>query len=140
LFYAVGVVGGFFLNRNWPLPVGGGIFIDVLAIVLTLASIALSASSIGLFRRSHTSIVPVRPATALVATGPYRFTRNPMYVSLAVLTLALGLFMNTWWPMLLLVPVLLIVQQFVIVREEAYLKRRFGEEYVGYTRHVRRWL
>jgi protein-S-isoprenylcysteine O-methyltransferase Ste14 len=102
--------------------------------------LALTVSSIGNFRRSRTSIIPVRPATALVIAGPYRFTRNPMYVGLAALTVALALFMDTGWPMLLLVPVLLVVRQFVIVREEEYLKRRFGADYVTYSRRVRRWL
>jgi protein-S-isoprenylcysteine O-methyltransferase Ste14 len=112
----------------------------VVAWALTLAFLALAVSSIGNFRRSHTSIVPVRPATALVITGPYRFTRNPMYVGLAALTSALALFMNTWWPIVLLAPVLLMVRVFVIGPEERYLHRRFGSDYVAYTHRVRRWL
>ena len=138
--YAVAVLGGYALNRRWPLPVGDGGLIEGVAWVLTLTWLALTVSSIGNFRRSRTSIIPVRPATALVIAGPYRFTRNPMYVGLAALTGALALFMDTWWPMLLLVPVLLVVQRFVIVREEEYLKRRFGADYVTYSRRVRRWL
>ena len=63
-----------------------------------------------------------------------------MYVGLALLTLALGLFMDNWWPILLLVPVLLAVRVFVIAPEERYLQRRFGAEYVGYTQRVRRWV
>jgi protein-S-isoprenylcysteine O-methyltransferase Ste14 len=63
-----------------------------------------------------------------------------MYVSLALLTLAFAFFLNTWWIVVLLVPALLIVQRFVIVPEEKYLRRRFGAEYDAYTRRVRRWL
>jgi protein-S-isoprenylcysteine O-methyltransferase Ste14 len=83
---------------------------------------------------------PLRPASTLVSTGPYKFTRNPMYVSLALLTLAFAFFLNTWWIAVLLVPVLLIVQRFVIVPEEKYLRRRFGPDYEAYTHRVRRWL
>jgi protein-S-isoprenylcysteine O-methyltransferase Ste14 len=138
--YALAVLGGYVLNRLWPLPVGDGMIVKVVAWALTLAWLALAVSSIANFRRSRTSIVPVRPATALVITGPYRFTRNPMYVSLAALTSALALFMNTWWPILLLAPVLLIVRVFVIGPEERYLHRRFGSDYVAYMHRVRRWL
>ena len=84
--------------------------------------------------------MPIRQAAALVLSGPYRFTRNPMYVALAALTAALGLFMDSWWPIALLIPVLVIVRVFVIAPEERYLKRRFGDDYVRYTQRVRRWL
>jgi protein-S-isoprenylcysteine O-methyltransferase Ste14 len=140
VLYALAVLGGYWLNRRWPLPVGGGLYIGVLASMLTLCSLALTVSSVGNFRRSRTSIVPIRPATTLVIAGPYRFTRNPMYVGMAALTVALGLFMKTWWPVLLLVPVLLIVRLFVIAPEERYLQRRFGDDYVRYMRRVRRWV
>jgi protein-S-isoprenylcysteine O-methyltransferase Ste14 len=63
-----------------------------------------------------------------------------MYVGLAVLTVALGLFMENWWPIVLLIPVLFVVRVFVIAPEERYLQRRFGAEYVDYSRRVRRWL
>ncbi|MCU1382686.1 MAG: hypothetical protein JWL71_1383 [Acidobacteria bacterium] len=63
-----------------------------------------------------------------------------MYVALALLTCGLALFMNTWWPMLLLVPVLLAVRVFVIGPEERYRRRRFGSEFDAYRRRVRRWV
>ena len=138
--YALAVVGGYLLNRRWPLPVGESGLVSGLAWVLTAVWLALTVSSIGNFRRSRTSIVPIRPASALVIAGPYRFTRNPMYVGLAALTAALGLFMNSWWPIVLLLPVLVVVRVFVIAPEERYLERRFGADYVRYTQRVRRWL
>ncbi len=101
---------------------------------------ALAFDSIDRFRRSKTTIVPIRPAEALVLSGPYRYTRNPMYVSLALLTIACGLLLATWWPVVLLLPTLVIVQLFVILPEERYLRRRFGTAYEAYTRRVRRWL
>ena len=84
--------------------------------------------------------MPTMPAEALVVSGSYRFTRNPMYVSLALLTVGCGLLLATWWPIVLLLPVLAIVQVFVILPEERYLRRRFGTPYDAYTRRVRRWL
>ena len=138
--YALAVLIGYLANRRWPLPINGGLFVMVLAWALTVFWLALTISSIGNFRRSRTSLVPIRPATTLVISGPYRFTRNPMYLGLAALTAALGLLMSSWWPVLLLVPVLVIVRVFVIAPEERYLQRRFGAEYFDYMRRVRRWL
>jgi protein-S-isoprenylcysteine O-methyltransferase Ste14 len=140
LLYAAAIVGGFLLNRQWRLPIGTGPLLVMIGGVLVIAWAVLAASSIRRFRRSRTSMITFRPATALVVSGPYRFTRNPMYVSLALLTVAFALFLNTWWIALLLVPVLLLVQWFVIKPEERYLYRRFGAEYERYVRRVRRWL
>jgi protein-S-isoprenylcysteine O-methyltransferase Ste14 len=138
--YAAAVIGGFLLERRWPMPLRGGILADVLAWVLVALWLALMFGSIGLFWRRHTSIIPNRPATTLVIAGPYRFTRNPMYVGLALLTVALGIFLGTWWPTVLLAPALALIRVAVIRLEEEYLRRRFGSEYDTYTRQVRRWL
>jgi len=140
VLYALAVLGGVLLNREWPLPVGDGFVATLVAAILCVGSVALAVASVGRFRRAGTTPIPRRPATALVISGPYRFTRNPMYVSMAGLTVGLGLVFNTWWPTLLVVPVLLIVRYAAIAREEQYLRRRFGDDYETYTRHVRRWL
>ena len=111
-----------------------------LAWALLVLWLVLTVSSIGTFRRWRTSIIPVRPATARVVSGPYRFTRNPMYVGLAALAVALSLFLDTWWTIVLLMPVLLVVRVVVSAPEERYLQRHFGADYVAYTQRVRRWL
>ena len=139
LWYALAVLIGVLLDRRWPLPIAAGPLTALMGVFFVLGGMALSVVSIGRFRRSDTSIVPIRPAEALVLSGPYHYTRNPMYVSLALLTIACGLFLATWWPIVLLVPTLAIVQQLVILPEERYLLRRFGIEYEAYTRRVRRW-
>jgi protein-S-isoprenylcysteine O-methyltransferase Ste14 len=139
LLYAGAVIAGWLLDGRWPLPIGGA-WRTVLGWMFVAGWAVLAASAIGLFRRKHTSMITFRPAATLVTSGPYAFTRNPMYVSLALLAVAFALFLNTWWTVLLLVPTLLIVQQLVIVPEERYLARRFGTEYEAYTRRVRRWL
>ena len=140
LVYVAAVAAGVLLNRQWPLPISAGSPGRVLAALLIVVWAALTVSSFRSFWRKHTSVVPIRPATALVIAGPYRFTRNPMYVGLALLTVAVGLLLNTWWPIVLLVPTLMVVRLFVIAPEERYLHRRFGSEYDAYTRQVRRWL
>lgn len=139
LVYAAAVIVGLLLDGVHSLRIGAGVFRPAVGWLLVAVWLYLMLSSFQLFWRKHTSVLPIRPATTLVVTGPYRFTRNPMYVGMALLTIALGLFLNTWWPIILLAPALVVVQRFVIAREESYLHRRFGAEYDAYTRQVRRW-
>jgi len=92
------------------------------------------------FRRVNTSPEPWKPTTALVTTGPYRVTRNPMYLGFTLLYLGTTCWVNTLWPLILLPLVLVAMHYGVIIREETYLERLFGEEYLAYKRRVRRWL
>ena len=77
---------------------------------------------------------------AIVSTGPYAFTRNPMYLSMILLCFGIALIFNTLWPVILLPAPLLVIQFGVIHREERYLERKFGDEYTQYRTKVRRWL
>jgi protein-S-isoprenylcysteine O-methyltransferase Ste14 len=101
---------------------------------------ALAATAMAAFRRARTTLIPNRPAHALVTTGPYRFTRNPMYVSLVALYLGVTAMLNTWWPVLFLPLVVICIDRMVVAREERYLASAFPAEYEAYTRRVRRWL
>ena len=140
IWYALAVLGGWLLNRRWPLPLARSYATVSIGLLFLIAGIALALGAGGRFRRAGTTRVPIRPATALVTSGPFAYTRNPMYVSLALITIGLGLLLATWWPIMLLVPTLFIVQTFVIQPEERYLRRRFGPDYDDYLRRVRRWL
>jgi protein-S-isoprenylcysteine O-methyltransferase Ste14 len=140
-WYAGAVLVGALLDRAWPLPLGvRPAWRSPLALLCAAAWFGLMAGGMSRFLRARTTILPMRPASALVTSGPYRFTRNPMYLGLALLTLGFALFFNTWWIVVLLVPALIVVDRAVIAREEAYLRRRFGGEYEAYRRRVRRWL
>ena len=90
-------------------------------------------------RQARTHINPLMPTTALVTSGPYRFSRNPLSMSLVVLYLGLALRINTLWPFLLLLPLLIALHYGVIQREERYLERKFGDTYRNYRLAVRRW-
>ncbi len=87
-----------------------------------------------------TNVNPTLPTTSIVTTGPYRFTRNPLYLGLTMIYLGLTLAINTWWSLLLLVPVLFVMHFDVVLREERYLERKFGDTYRQYRAHVRRYL
>ena len=109
-------------------------------VVLAFAGIALAMSAIALFRRAGTTPEPWTETTAIVTTGIYRRTRNPMYVAMAILYAGLALAADAPIALVLLPAVLVIVQTQVIAREERYLAAKFGEPYREYCRRVRRWI
>ena len=120
-----------------PLP--GGLRV-ALAVALALAGLALAGAAIGLFRRSGQDPRPWESTPEVIAHGVYRYTRNPMYVGMALVQAAIGVGAANGW-ILALVPVSLAIVFVTAVRhEEAYLTRKFGAEYVAYTQRVRRWL
>lgn len=108
------------------------------ALAVTAGTIALSARA--QMKRAGTNIRPSLPATAIVTGGPYRFTRNPMYLALCTVNLAIGLLLCDLIPVLLTLALAAVLQTGVIVREERYLEAKFGEVYSSYRRRVRRWL
>jgi protein-S-isoprenylcysteine O-methyltransferase Ste14 len=140
LFYVAAIGGGALLRRYAPLTIGGGAPRVIAAWFCVALFAALMAWSFLWFARQKTTIIPNRPARALVLDGPFRFTRNPLYLAMALLTIGAGLWLNTWWVLVLLLPAVLLIDRFVIAREEAYLRRRFGAEFDAYTARVRRWL
>ena len=145
LVFAVGFVSGFLIHRfvrpvslvpeaaTWlPASVIGGLLI--------LGGIALALWGVAVFRRAKTTILPFRASTAVVSDGPYRFTRNPMYVGMTLGYVGLSLLLNSAWPLILLPLVLFTMVKLVITREEAFLAATFGREYLDYRQRVRRWL
>ena len=140
LFYVVGFVAGIALDLLFPtagLPLALAVLAGVVGGALWLA---LDGSAMLRFRGARTSVVPMRPTTALVTSGPYRFTRNPMYLGMAVLYLALALSFGVIWALALLPAVLYLVDRLAIVHEERYLEAKFGDDYREYKKRVRRWL
>jgi protein-S-isoprenylcysteine O-methyltransferase Ste14 len=134
---------GFWLERRspWPIRVGAERALAIAGIVAIGLAITLGLSAVATFRRRGTTILPVRRSTrAIVDDGPYRLTRNPMYVSMAIAYIGGALSLNSVWPLLLLPIVLAIIDRYVIAREERYLRGKFGEAYEAYMRRVRRWL
>ena len=139
LIFALPLVAGLVLHHFRPqtvLPPAWSHLLGPLLLVLGF----LGLPAVLAFRRAGTHPEPWKPTTALVVTGPYRFSRNPMYVGMTLFYLGISLWVNSLWPLLLLPLVLVVVRRGVIAREEAYLERRFGDEYRNYRARVRRWL
>lgn len=143
LAFAVPFAVGFLLDRRVPMPLVGPdrrIASAVVGIVMAAAGIALAIWAARTFHRAKTPVNPFRPSTTLVREGPFRFSRNPMYVGLSILTVGLAIAVNSFWPILFLPISLAIVYLTVIRREERYLSTRFGPAYEEYRRQVRRFL
>lgn len=111
-----------------------------LGVGLVLLAVALFRFSLRRLRAAGTSVRGSVPTTAIVRTGPYRLSRNPIYVSFVLLQLGIALWAGSVWVLATLLPAVALVAWVVVPREERYLARRFGGEYAEYRRSVRRWL
>lgn len=136
LFFAAGEG----LNFAWPLPFLPAAWLYPLFWTLIVIAAALGLWGIFSFRRHGTAVVPHKPSTTIVETGPYRFTRNPMYAGLTISILAIAARFDNSWLVILLAAWFPVMHYGVIAREERYLEARFGEDYTGYKARVRRWI
>lgn len=142
VIFAVPLAAGWLLDRiaPWPITVEAHDARVTMATVLLIVGLAVAFSAVATFLAAGTPILPLEPATTIVKRGPYRFTRNPMYVGLTLVTLSLALYMNTAWALLLVPVAVAVIDRGVIVPEERYLQHHFAEQYAAYKRQVRRWL
>jgi protein-S-isoprenylcysteine O-methyltransferase Ste14 len=108
--------------------------------LLLVASVVVAKWGKTAMERAGTPSSPSRPTLAVVTEGPFRFSRNPLYVATTGVYLGLALLLDALWPMLLVVPVVLVLHYGVVRPEERYLEEKFGEEYRTYKARVRRWL
>lgn len=112
----------------------------VVGIVVTAFGVGVVAWGMLTFRKARTSIITIRPATTLVRHGPYRYTRNPMYIGLTIAYVGVALAMNSGWTLVVLPLAMYAMYRLVIRREERYLSAEFGSEYAEYRQRVRRWI
>ena len=140
LLYALGLALGFILHLLAPHSIVGHPLDYVLAIALLVAGIGLGSWARWHLKRRGTPVDPRRATTALVTDGPYRYSRNPLYLRVTLLYLAVALFVNDVWLLAVLPLVIVVMRVGVIGREERYLEAKFGQEYRAYKATVRRWL
>src|SRR5882724_7344043 len=115
-------------------------FAMILGIVCLMAGPSLALPALLTMRAAGTHASPAKPALLIVRGGPYRFTRNPMYLALCLVQAGIGLLLNDWITLLFVVPLALVLHFGVILPEERYLEAKFGEQYLALKRKVRRWI
>jgi protein-S-isoprenylcysteine O-methyltransferase Ste14 len=137
----VGALGlGLLLQRAAPIPFLPPRVGRVIGACLIALNFLLGAPAAMTMRRARTALNPMQPTTAIVSSGPFRYSRNPIYLSFTILYAGIAFVANALWPLLLLPAVLVAMNRGVIEREEQYLQRKFGAEYTRYKDQVRRWL
>jgi len=144
LTYPPVIFAGFFAagyGADWLLPASLGLAEARVVAALAMAGIALliAGTAIAAFLSARTHLDVRKPAVTLVTTGPYRFSRNPMYLAAGLLYAAAALWLDKPWTLAALAPCLLVIEFGVIRREERYLDGKFGATYRAYRASVRRW-
>src|SRR6516225_7527587 len=141
LAWGLAVIAGLALNWLVPLPflpvgspagwLGGMVFV---------LALGLFACAIVTITRAGSNVPTNLPTTTIVESGPYHFTRNPIYLGMFLSVIGVAIAFDNLWLLMMLVPFALVVRYGVVAREEAYLERKFGDVYRGYRSRVRRWL
>jgi len=140
LIYGIPLVLTLLAHRWWPRALLPLPWPAVVGPLFLLASLLFLYPALHAFRQARTNPKPWKPTTALVLNGPYRITRNPMYVGFTCFYLGVTIWANAVWPLAALPVVLVVMDVFVIRREERYLTGKFGDSYRQYVAAVRRWL
>ena len=140
LIYLGSLLLGLLLHFTWPLPLVRHPARAPIAAGVVLMAAGLFIAAVRAFRAADTPVPGNRPTTTIVRTGPYRFSRNPIYLAFSALQAGVALWVGSLWLLITLVPALALMSFWVIPREERYLEARFPSEYLPYKSSVRRWL
>jgi protein-S-isoprenylcysteine O-methyltransferase Ste14 len=134
------IVIGFVLEYVWPMPLPereARLFIGIATFAL---GFALFAWALATFRSAGTSVETRKPSTTVVVAGPYRLTRNPIYLGMALGIVGVGIAAGSVWVFAMTLPFLAVIDHGVISHEERYLEAKFGAPYRAYRERVRRWV
>jgi len=140
LIFALGILIGMAIDRVYPASFLPPYIQFVQGSGIGFAGLLICGVALVHFRKAKTSPMPHDADSALITTGLFRLSRNPIYVGMALIHLGVGLAVDSLWVPLMLLPVLLILRFGVISREESYLERKFGDAYLAYKGSVRRWI
>ena len=137
----LGFIGGAWLLQRWqPLPIAGDTRLLLAGILVMVAALLLALTTLFHFWRAKTHVEPWQPTSAIIQGGVFRFSRNPIYLAFCIATFGAALIIDSWWGLIVIVPLVWLLQMLVIRKEENYLEAKFGHHYLDYRRRVRRWI
>ncbi len=128
------------LGFSLPQALGGRIIQAAVGALVVLIGLGLPGLAMAQFRRTGQKADIRQPTTSIIRTGPYRFSRNPMYLGAMLVHLGVGLATGSVWVLLTLAPAFVAAHVLAVIPEETYLAKKFGDEYLAYKAAVRRWL
>lgn len=131
---------GVAMQTLWPLRLGIPESLEIFGYLLVLFGVVIAVLVSSSFRKVGTAIEPWKPTTAIVTTGIYAWSRNPIYAGFCFINIGIGVATNNVWVFLSFIPAAFLVYHVAIAKEESYLEQKFGEEYLAYKKSVRRWL
>ena len=131
---------GWGMNKLFPAPIGVSFIFKCIGLIVVVMSIVLVAYVAVIFKKENTEIKPWLSTRKIIDYGPYAFSRNPIYVFGCGIPLGLSLVFDSYWVLFSFIPALMIVYHTAVKKEECYLQKKFGEEYLNYKSRVRRWL
>jgi protein-S-isoprenylcysteine O-methyltransferase Ste14 len=140
LVYLAGIVIGFLASVWMPTKVAPNLLGWTVGGILIFCGAVLTGSAVSKFKDTGTTARPDRAASTLVIAGPYKITRNPMYLGMAFVYAGIAIAGQSVWALILLPVVLILIRRRAIEPEEAFLERRFGTDYIAYKEKVRRWI
>ncbi len=140
--YLISIAAGIIVNFTWRMKIFPGVAMPrvILGIVIISIAISIFINALKTLERAGTPIRPDKPSLKIVKAGPYRYSRNPVYLAFSWAQIGIALLLNNAWILIALIPALLTVYYGVILREEKYLEEKFGKEYLRYKKSVRRWI
>ena len=140
LIFLILLLAAYGVQHFWPIGIGisSGFKYFGLGIVMLGISIVILVSRS--FKHAKTNIEPWKPTTNIISTGIFAYSRNPIYAAFCLVPMGMGVFLNSFWILISFIPSAVLVYTLAIRKEEAYLEKKFGEEYVHYKSKVRRWL
>lgn len=139
VFLLIAILTGSGLNTLWPMQLNAIVIQNIAGWTYNIAATLLLVWCFVLFLRRKTTIIPGNPVDTLVTDGPYRYSRNPMYLSIALYHLGIAMATGIIWHVFTFVPTLIAIRLWVITPEETYLREHFGEAYNRYCLQVPRW-
>ena len=140
LIVTIVIASGYGLDYVMPLPVSQATELNLAGYAIIGIALSVILAAAWSFFQFKTHIEPWKPTSAIIKIGLFGYSRNPIYLGFCIATIGIGLVLNSWWIIVSVAPLIYLLYFLVIRLEEAYLLRKFGDDYREYQRRVRRWL